>query len=106
MNEPREHTESFRIGADHPALPGHFPGAPLVPGVVLLNRVLSCAELWLGRPLSLRSMPQAKFIAPLLPEQSAELHLQVRENELRFTIAAGTTTLAQGLMLLEQERQS
>ena len=27
---------SFRVGADHPALEGHFPGRPIVPGVVLL----------------------------------------------------------------------
>ena len=28
---------SFRVEADHPALEGHFPGRPIVPGVVLLD---------------------------------------------------------------------
>ena len=29
----------IRIEADHPSLPGHFPGRPLVPGVMLLEQV-------------------------------------------------------------------
>ena len=31
------------VAADHPALPGHFPGRPIIPGVVLLQIVLAFA---------------------------------------------------------------
>jgi len=106
MSETLEREVPLLIGADHPALPGHFPGAPLVPGVVLLDRVLSSAEQWLGRSLSLQSLPQAKFIAPLLPGQDAVLRLQCRGDELRFTITTEAATIAQGLMRLVQERAS
>ena len=34
----------FTIPADHPALPGHFPGQPIVPGVVVLDRVVEVIE--------------------------------------------------------------
>ena len=32
---------SRTISANHPSLPGHFPGAPLVPGVLILDEVLA-----------------------------------------------------------------
>jgi 3-hydroxymyristoyl/3-hydroxydecanoyl-(acyl carrier protein) dehydratase len=35
---------SLHIAADHPALPGHFPGFPIVPGVVLLDEALHAIE--------------------------------------------------------------
>jgi 3-hydroxyacyl-[acyl-carrier-protein] dehydratase len=34
------------ISADHPSLPGHFPDAPLVPGVVILDEVLGALLEW------------------------------------------------------------
>jgi 3-hydroxyacyl-[acyl-carrier-protein] dehydratase len=104
MSTPLEYTGTLQIGADHPALPGHFPGTPLVPGVVLLDHVLSSAEQWLGRPLTLKSMPQAKFTAPLLPERQAVLRLQLRGTELRFTIATAAATIAQGVLHVAQEQ--
>jgi 3-hydroxymyristoyl/3-hydroxydecanoyl-(acyl carrier protein) dehydratase len=33
------HEATFAVPASHPSLPGHFPGAPVVPGVVVLDLV-------------------------------------------------------------------
>jgi 3-hydroxyacyl-[acyl-carrier-protein] dehydratase len=65
----------FRISADHPALPGHFPGRPIVPGVVVLDRVLAAIEAQHGALGALR-VPQVKFVQSLLPEQTARIELQ------------------------------
>jgi 3-hydroxyacyl-[acyl-carrier-protein] dehydratase len=48
------HSIALAIPAEHPALAGHFPGAPVAPGVLVLDLVLSAAESWLTRPLTLR----------------------------------------------------
>lgn len=65
----------FAIPVDHPCLPGHFPGQPIVPGVVVLDRVLAAIEAQHGALGALR-MPQVKFLQPLLPEQTARIELQ------------------------------
>jgi 3-hydroxyacyl-[acyl-carrier-protein] dehydratase len=64
----------FMISADHPCLPGHFPDQPIVPGVVVLDRVLAAIEAQHGALGPLR-MPQVKFLQPLLPEQPARIEL-------------------------------
>ncbi|MDG4552324.1 MAG: hypothetical protein P9F19_03975 [Candidatus Contendobacter sp.] len=56
------------IAADHPSLKGHFPGHPIVPGVVILEEVIQAFEDW--RPESrVVGMPVVKFLAPLRPGQ-------------------------------------
>src|SRR5262245_4717863 len=90
------HTCEFSVPPDHPALVGHFPGRPIVPGVVLLDRVLAEAERCLGRALTVRALPQAKFNATLLPGERAQLDLTLAGTTLRFTIRRSATVIAQG----------
>lgn len=73
------------IPADHPALPGHFPGEPIVPGVVLLNEVLSAIP---GR----MHISWAKFHAPLLPGEA----FAIRIEGTRFSVQRGDTLIASG----------
>jgi 3-hydroxymyristoyl/3-hydroxydecanoyl-(acyl carrier protein) dehydratase len=98
------HTTRVRIAANHPSLPGHFPGRPIVPGVILLDRVLIEAERWLQRPVHPSSLPNAKFTAPLLPEQDAELQLKLDGDELRFSLSREGAFIAQGSMRIVGDR--
>ena len=34
-------TSGFTINPHHPALPGHFPGNPVVPGVVIVEHLIA-----------------------------------------------------------------
>jgi 3-hydroxymyristoyl/3-hydroxydecanoyl-(acyl carrier protein) dehydratase len=57
------------IAAGHPSLAGHFPGNPVVPGVVILDEVLRALAAWWPeyQPVGL---PVVKFLEPLQPEQA------------------------------------
>ena len=86
---------SFRIPTSHPCLPGHFPGQPVVPGVVVLDEVLALAQSQFGARALLR-MPQVKFAAPLLPEQDATVEFEPRGERLRFRVLRGDALVANG----------
>ncbi|MCI4569165.1 hypothetical protein [Lysobacter sp. CFH 32150] len=85
----------FVIPADHPSLPGHFPGRPIVPGVVVLERVLEAIEAAHG-PLGALRLPQVKFAQPLLPGETARIELAGETPRWRFRVLRGDTLLASG----------
>ena len=88
-------TASFVIDAEHPAMPGHFPGAPVVPGVVMLDQVFAL----MGASGSFqRSLAWAKFARPLLPGQLAEVRWTHSAIGLRFTVSHGGEELMRGLL--------
>ena len=62
-------THSICIDSEHPSLPGHFPGQPIVPGVVLLSEVIDCYRQTSDKDDRLIEIPVVKFKKPLLPGQ-------------------------------------
>jgi 3-hydroxymyristoyl/3-hydroxydecanoyl-(acyl carrier protein) dehydratase len=67
------------ISADHPTLPGHFPGMPLVPGVVILDEVLAALRKW-RKDCRLTGIPAVKFLVPLKPEQIFTICFSASDN--------------------------
>jgi 3-hydroxymyristoyl/3-hydroxydecanoyl-(acyl carrier protein) dehydratase len=53
----------FMIRADHPSLSGHFPGQPVVPGVVLLEAAI--VPLLEAGERRVAHLETAKFLAPV-----------------------------------------
>ena len=95
---------SFVIDPSHPSLPGHFPGAPVVPGVLVLERVVATIEAAHG-PLGAIRLPQVKFVQPLLPGEQAEVELAevAIEGEAprwRFRVLRGEALVASGEVAL------
>lgn len=85
----------FTVPADHPCLPGHFPGAPVVPGVVVLDHVLALLP---APPGSGRRLAWVKFVRPLLPGQHAEVRFARERGEVRFTVSHAGETLVRGAL--------
>lgn len=90
-NEPV--VNSFVVAPQHPALAGHFPGNPLVPGVVILRQVIEAA-VQLGYRVS--AVGNVKFSAMLLPDEQAEITFNEKAKGLAFAVKRGEVTLASG----------
>ena len=84
---------NFTIAADHPSLPGHFPGAPVVPGVVILDEVLAAIGAGADAP---RHLAWVKFARPLLPGQRAEIAWTRAASHVRFAVTHDGVELARG----------
>jgi 3-hydroxyacyl-[acyl-carrier-protein] dehydratase len=56
------------IPPDHPSLAGHFPGTPIVPGVVVLDEVAAALATW-RKGSRLIGIPFVKFLAQIKPGQ-------------------------------------
>ena len=77
---------AFRVAADHPSLPGHFPGNPIVPGVLLLDGVMHGLQHATG--LRLSHLKQVKFISALLPEEQAQAICEIDGTRASFRVTA------------------
>lgn len=87
----------MQIPASHPALPGHFPGHPVVPGVVLLESVTAALARHYGERCRATGFPTIKFLAPLAPGQEFDVLLTAKRPGLdSFEIRAGESRLVSG----------
>lgn len=59
--------QMWQVPMHHPAFEGHFPGNPIVPGVVLLDQALLFAQIQGSNPDGVWHVLQAKFLSPCGP---------------------------------------
>jgi 3-hydroxymyristoyl/3-hydroxydecanoyl-(acyl carrier protein) dehydratase len=95
---PIKHSAALRVPAKHPALTGHFPGNPIVPGVVILDAVICAAEAWLGGGFRVHALSHAKFLASLKPDEAVRIELALRGPLLEFAVYRGEGTIAKGAL--------
>ena len=86
----------FSLPKQHPALPGHFPGRPRVPGVLLLEQAARALRAWRG--VTMAGVIEAKFLAALQPGLMATIELHADGARVRFAIRQGATLIARGLL--------
>jgi 3-hydroxyacyl-[acyl-carrier-protein] dehydratase len=89
-------TTPWTVPLDHPAFAGHFPGAPILPGVVLLDRALHAIAAATGMALDTCEISAVKFLSPAGPGDQLTIHHQSAGDTIRFDIVAGTRKIASG----------
>lgn len=91
-------TLALPIPADHPAFAGHFPGRPIVPGVVLLERAQAMVEAATGQLFG--GVAMAKFLSPVGPGDALWLDFETSGQGVRFEIRTAGRKVASGRFTL------
>jgi 3-hydroxymyristoyl/3-hydroxydecanoyl-(acyl carrier protein) dehydratase len=68
----------FVISHTHPAMPGHFPGAPVVPAVLILEAVADLLSLHAG-VTAVTEVSRAKFLSILKPDERVNVTIKQKE---------------------------
>ena len=94
-------SERQYVAATHPALPGHFPLAPIVPGAWLLTLVEACCREHLRMAATVAELDFVRFRQPLPPDQSFRIELDVESGgRIRFAIVSDGVKIADGRLAL------
>jgi 3-hydroxymyristoyl/3-hydroxydecanoyl-(acyl carrier protein) dehydratase len=85
---------------NHPVFAGHFPGHPIVPGVLLIDWAQAAIEAHLG--LRFHALAEAKFHSPATPADALELDFEVGPTAVRFEVRSAERKIASGRFPLPQ----
>jgi 3-hydroxymyristoyl/3-hydroxydecanoyl-(acyl carrier protein) dehydratase len=92
-----ESGSSLTIAADHPAFAGHFPGSPMLPGVVLLDEALQAARRAGALPPGAFRIASAKFLRPVRPGTTLVIHhRRAAGDAIEFDVACAGERVATG----------
>ena len=99
-----------RFSSNEPFFAGHFPGDPLVPGVILTEALAQTAGIACGEPgksFRLSAIKMMKFLRPVRPE--AEVLLRAEKSGgmgalVQFQVVASVEgeTAAEGIIILNE----
>lgn len=91
---------SLQVPAAHPVFAGHFPGRPLLPGVLLLAHVLEAVRADAARAARIGEAPRlasAKFLAPVRPGERFDIRLgDAPGGAVLFEVRCGERIAASG----------
>ena len=87
---------TFTIAAEHPALAGHFPDAPVLPGVMLLDEMVRVVQSGSGR----WRIGTAKFVRPVHAGETLTLGQERLPNgSVRFSVLREGEPVAHGVLV-------
>jgi len=88
--------------AGHPSLAGHFPGNPVVPGVVLLSKVLEEIQQTDLTGPRVTKMSGVKFLAYVRPGEIVRLRfMPIRPSAVRFEGHRGSDLVISGTLEIQ-----
>ena len=85
---------------NHPAFAGHFPGAPILPGVVILDVALNVIAKAHRLALDHCEIGSVKFLSPVHGGDTLAFHhQQLASGTIQFEVRLSDTLVASGTLL-------
>ncbi len=94
--ETLQRVGTFTIAADDPCLQGHFPGHPIVPGVVILDHALTLLTGTLADAAAVAALPRLKFTGVVEPGECVVVSGTRQGSRLAFRCHVGERPVAEG----------
>lgn len=105
----------IEISSNHPGLSGHFPGNPVLPGVVILDHVRQCIEKWKHYSIDDSQLKSVKFLSPVLkgdvPSPTLNIVLEEKNTlnisptiKIEFRCLQNEDLIVQGLWELQADQ--
>jgi acyl dehydratase len=69
---------TVHVPLEHPSYAGHFPGYPIVPGIVCLDWLVAQYALAVGQAQRVHAISTVKFLAPVLPGDVLSVQYQIK----------------------------
>jgi len=92
---------SFEISRAHPALPGHFPGAPIIPAVVLIEHLVRGLEQATDK--SVTNIRQLRLLRPIEPGKRIDVECQEKASDTwHLVCAVAGKPVAKGILSSQQ----
>ena len=94
------------VDAQHPAFAGHFPGLPIVPGVLLIDWALAAIQAAEGVAVLPGELSVVKFLQPVRPGADLTLIYDVAKasagnpQKINFRIECAGALVASGILAL------
>ena len=87
----------FHIPGHHPVFTGHFPGMPIVPGVLLLDEAMHAIAEATGQSQRNWHIGSVKFLSPLGPGATVIIEHEAQANgAIHFEILEGERRIVTG----------
>jgi beta-hydroxyacyl-ACP dehydratase FabZ len=106
--EPERIVGIKNVTANEPFFAGHFPGFPVMPGVLIVEAMAQVAGVLVLKDLPgqsavfLASIEQAKFRRPVVPGDQLRIEMKVVKRRANVAKMAGTATV-DGAVVAEAE---
>jgi 3-hydroxyacyl-[acyl-carrier-protein] dehydratase len=89
-------TTTITVDPSEPVLAGHYPGFPILPGLILLEHVNDLVREATGDPaLRLLAAEKIRFLSPVRPGDTVRIEAALNAGECIATAAVGDRVAAQ-----------